>query len=246
MPAATSLACKGSIATQPSEVVVFVVVVRSRSTHTPRQSRFSDGLPSPDGRRQTYQPKFPETSCRFPPSRDARFFGTSAHFQHVHCSVGVDDLSPPFQDSLRSMAAHRLPNETWLYIFELSTVEYLPNGELPNSMDRSAWFKNVFDAWCLQSPDELVMNAQKKRYKTVKVCCTSLVGARGNLNRRCVHRPSSRLANAGITSPENSCSTTSQSSGHSSCSLYATSWITNLTWAHTLGASTSVVPRCPR
>jgi len=51
VPAATSLACKGSIATQPSEVVVFVVVVvRSRSTHTPRQSRFSDGLPTADVR----------------------------------------------------------------------------------------------------------------------------------------------------------------------------------------------------
>ncbi|KAF9650481.1 hypothetical protein BDM02DRAFT_1379388 [Thelephora ganbajun] len=66
------------------------------------------------------------------------------------------------------MGAQRLPNEIWVYIFELATAEYLPNGELPNSMDRSAWFKNVFDAWCLQSPDELVMNAQKKRYKIVK------------------------------------------------------------------------------
>jgi hypothetical protein len=68
------------------------------------------------------------------------------------------------------MAAHRLPNEIWLYIFELSTVEYLPNRELPNSMDKSAWFKNVFGSWSLQSPDELAVNAQKKRHKTVKVC----------------------------------------------------------------------------
>lgn len=67
------------------------------------------------------------------------------------------------------MAAHRLPNEIWLYIFELSTVEYLPNRELPNSMDQSAWFKNVFGDWCLRSPDELAVNAQKKRHKTVKV-----------------------------------------------------------------------------
>lgn len=66
------------------------------------------------------------------------------------------------------MAAHRLPNEIWLYIFELSIVEYLPNQEPPNSMDKSAWFKNVFDVWGLQSPDELSMNAQKKRYKTSK------------------------------------------------------------------------------
>ena len=36
-------------------------------------------------------------------------------------------------------------------------------------MDNSAWFKHVSDAWRLQSPDELAMNAQKKRYKTVKV-----------------------------------------------------------------------------
>ena len=69
----------------------------------------------------------------------------------------------------RPMAAHRLPNEIWLYIFELSTVEYLPNRELPNSMDQSAWFKNVFGDWCLRSPDELAVNAQKKRHKTVKV-----------------------------------------------------------------------------
>ena len=67
------------------------------------------------------------------------------------------------------MAAHRLPNEIWLDIFELSAVEYLPNRELPNSMDKSVWFKNVFDEWRLLSPDELVMNAQKKCYKTVKV-----------------------------------------------------------------------------
>ncbi|KAF9785508.1 hypothetical protein BJ322DRAFT_1006475 [Thelephora terrestris] len=66
------------------------------------------------------------------------------------------------------MAAHRLPNEIWLCIFELSTVEYLPNRELPNSMDKSAWFKNVFGSWSLQSPDELAVNAQKKRHKTVK------------------------------------------------------------------------------
>ena len=84
---------------------------------------------------------------------------------------------PYLEDSLHSMAAHNLPNEIWLYIFELATAEYLPNEELPNSMDRSAWFKNVFDAWCLQSPDELVRNAQKKRYKTVKVRCTCLADA---------------------------------------------------------------------
>jgi hypothetical protein len=66
------------------------------------------------------------------------------------------------------MAAHRLPNEIWLYIFELSTVEYLPNHEPPNSTDKSAWFKHVFDGWCLQSPDELAMNTHKKRYKTAK------------------------------------------------------------------------------
>lgn len=67
------------------------------------------------------------------------------------------------------MAAHRLPNEIWLYIFEISTVEYLPAQEIPSTMDKSAWFKNIFDAWCLQSPDELAMKAQKKRYKIVKV-----------------------------------------------------------------------------
>ena len=67
------------------------------------------------------------------------------------------------------MAPHGVPNEIWLYIFELATAEYLPDGELPNSMDKSAWFKNVFGLWCLQSPSELAMNAQKKRHKTVKV-----------------------------------------------------------------------------
>ena len=76
------------------------------------------------------------------------------------------------------MAVHRLPNETWLYIFELVTMEYLPSEELPNSMDRSSWFKNVFDAWSLQSPDEVVMNVQKKRYKIVKVCRADLAGTR--------------------------------------------------------------------
>ena len=75
------------------------------------------------------------------------------------------------------MAAYRLPNEIWLRVFELATVEYFPSVELPNSMDRSVWFKNVFGAWCLQSPDELVMSAQKKRYKTVKVWCTNFVSA---------------------------------------------------------------------
>ena len=76
------------------------------------------------------------------------------------------------------MAAHRLPNEIWLYVFELATVDYLPDGKLPSSMDGSAWFKNVFNDWCLQSPNELAMNAQKKRHKTVKVCCTGIAGAR--------------------------------------------------------------------
>ena len=79
------------------------------------------------------------------------------------------------------MAVHRLPNETWLYIFELATVEYLPSEELPNSMDRSSWFKNIFDAWSLQAPDELFMNAQKKRYKIVKVRNADLSGTRGTL-----------------------------------------------------------------
>ena len=88
-------------------------------------------------------------------------------------------LSPPFQDFPHSMSAHRLPNEIWLNVFELATAECLPNGGLPNSMDRSAWFKSVFDTWCLQSPDELVVSAQKKRYKIVKVRCTSLAEAHG-------------------------------------------------------------------
>ena len=79
------------------------------------------------------------------------------------------------------MAAHALPNEIWLYIFELATAEYLPGGELPNSMDRSAWFKNIFDVWCLQSPSELAMNAQKKRHKTVKVRRTGLPYTHGTL-----------------------------------------------------------------
>lgn len=79
------------------------------------------------------------------------------------------------------MAAHGIPNEIWLYIFELATVDYLPDEELPNSMDRSAWFKNVFDTWCLQSPSELAMNAQKKRHKTVKVRRTGLTYTRGTL-----------------------------------------------------------------
>jgi len=154
---------------------------RSESKYAPlRQSRFSDGLPTADVR---------------PPSRNLPKRHVDSH-RHVMRGSGkqarvfsmptvqlvLTTLSPPFQDTLRSMAAHILPNEIWLYTFELATVEYLPSGELPNSMDRSAWFKNVFDAWCLQSPDELVMNAQKKRYKTVKVCCTSLVGAWGDSN----------------------------------------------------------------
>ena len=67
------------------------------------------------------------------------------------------------------MVVHRLPNEVWLYIFELSTTEYLPDWELSNSMNKSAWFKHVFVGWCLQSPDELSMNTQKRRYKAVKV-----------------------------------------------------------------------------
>jgi len=77
------------------------------------------------------------------------------------------------------MTAHKLPNEIWLYIFELATVENPSNGKLPNSMDNSVWFKNVFDTWGLQSPDELAMNAQKKRYKTVKVRRMSFTDARG-------------------------------------------------------------------
>jgi len=76
------------------------------------------------------------------------------------------------------MAAHSVPNEIWLHIFELATVNYLPSGELPNSMDKSAWFRNVFSAWCLQSPDELAMNAQKRRHKTIKVRFTGLASAR--------------------------------------------------------------------
>ena len=178
MPAATSFACKGSIAAQPSEVVV-VVLVRSQSTLTPRPSRFSTrGLPTADVR--PLSRKFPRTSCRIVSHHVMYGSGnTSARFQRVHSSA-LTALSPSFEHSLCSMAADRVPNEIWLYIFELATVEYLPSGELPNSMDRSAWFKNVFGAWCLQSPDELVMNAQKKRYKTVKVCCTSLV--EGNFN----------------------------------------------------------------
>ena len=76
------------------------------------------------------------------------------------------------------MAAHRLPNEIWLYIFELATAEHASTGKLPNSMDKSVWFKNVFDTWGLQSPDELAMNAQKKRYKTVKVRRTGSVDVR--------------------------------------------------------------------
>ena len=99
-----------------------------------------------------------------------------------HSGCELTTLSPSFDDSLRPMAAHRLPNEIWLCVFEFATVEYLPSEELPNSMDRSAWFKNVFNAWCLQSPDELVMNAQKKRSKTVKVRCTRLVDAQRNSN----------------------------------------------------------------
>jgi hypothetical protein len=79
------------------------------------------------------------------------------------------------------MAAHRVPNEIWLHIFELATADYLPNGDLPNSMDRSAWFKNIYGAWCLQSPDELAMNAQKKRHRTVKVRYTGFAAARGTL-----------------------------------------------------------------
>lgn len=179
MPAATSLACKGSIATQPSEVVVFVVVVRSRSTPRGRVD-FLTAFRRPTS--DLLAENFPK---RHADSRHHVIHGSVKQarvFSMFTAQLVLTTLSPPFQDSLRSMAAHRLPNEIWLCIFELSTVEYLPSGELPNSMDRSAWFKNVFDAWCLQSPDELVMSAQKKRYKTVKVCCTSLVGARGNLN----------------------------------------------------------------
>ena len=51
-------------------------------------------------------------------------------------------------------------------------------------MDRSAWFKNVFSAWCLQSPNELAMNAQKKRHKTVKVRRTGVGCSRGTLIER--------------------------------------------------------------
>lgn len=102
---------------------------------------------------------------------------TSARSRRVQSRLATLSLS--LEDCLHPMSAHTLPNEIWLYVFELATAEYLPSEELPNSMDRSAWFKNVFGAWCLQSPDELVMNAQKRRYKTVKVRCTNLADARG-------------------------------------------------------------------
>ena len=89
--------------------------------------------------------------------------------RQLNPSLASAILSQSLGDSLHPMAPHGVPNEIWLYIFELATAEYLPDGELPNSMDKSAWFKNVFGLWCLQSPSELAMNAQKKHHKTVKV-----------------------------------------------------------------------------
>lgn len=162
-----------------------------------------------------------------------RAFSPVNAFQTLH---QLSYLSP------RPMSPHGVPNEIWLYIFELATAEYLPDGELPNSMDKSAWFKNVFGLWCLQSPNELTMNAQKKRHKTVKVRGTGFVEVRDS-DWRGALRLSSPLANVGTTSLVNSYSTTSRSLDHPSCNPYTAFWVTNLIWAHTPGISTSAVPR---
>lgn len=69
----------------------------------------------------------------------------------------------------RAMAAERIPNEIWVYVFELATVDDTHREVLSTSLDNSSWFKTIFGVWSLQSPEELSITAQKKRYRTIKV-----------------------------------------------------------------------------
>jgi hypothetical protein len=73
------------------------------------------------------------------------------------------------------MSANMIPNEIWVYVFELATLDDTHRDELSTCMDNAVWFKTIYDVWKLQSPEEISITAQKKRYRTIKVSLSSTI-----------------------------------------------------------------------
>jgi len=69
------------------------------------------------------------------------------------------------------MKTTELPAELWTHIFDLAADEdVIFQYGLPTVMAESAWFKTVFSAWALRTPEEALNLIQRRSYATKKVC----------------------------------------------------------------------------